>query len=260
VALPGWASLSSSVEIHAALEGIAVAFFVALVAFDVLAHLNKKRETLLERIALVCFAIAVLAEVCAYPYSRHIDTMSSEANAALNKEAGDARKEAGKAIERASKADERASKNEREAARIKKQAEGEMLARVQLQALVSARSIPPDRLRELATALRRFSGSRITLQSYINDPEGFGLSRSILSGLTEAGITVDDQAGRIMGVGAAVVGCRVSAPQSENVMAEAIAGAISRAGRLLVLSNVVTPPGSTVVVFVGIKPPFRIGQ
>ncbi len=63
MALPGWYSLPSVVDIHATLEGIAVAFFVALVVFDVLAHLNKKRELLLERIALVCFAIAVLAEV-----------------------------------------------------------------------------------------------------------------------------------------------------------------------------------------------------
>src|SRR5271166_3073921 len=106
--LPGWYSLSSVIEIHAKLEGIAVLFFVALVIFDVLAHLNKKQETLLERIALVCFAIAVLAEVCAYPYSRRIDTLSKEASvstegkiAVLNKEAGDARRKAGEADERA---------------------------------------------------------------------------------------------------------------------------------------------------------------
>src|SRR5579872_4686028 len=108
MALPGWYSLSSVVEIHAKLEGVAVVFFVALVVFDVLAHLKKSRETLFERIALICFAVAVLAEVCAYPYSRRMDNLAKEANvvtegkiAALNKEAADERKETARANERA---------------------------------------------------------------------------------------------------------------------------------------------------------------
>src|SRR5260370_12267418 len=99
--LPGWYSLSSVVEIHADLEGIAVAFFVALVVFDVAAHLNKPQETLFERIALFCFGVAVLAEVCAYPYSRRIDTLTEGKIATLNKEAGDARQKAGESDERA---------------------------------------------------------------------------------------------------------------------------------------------------------------
>ena len=178
MALPGWAFLASSVGIHATLEGIAVAFFVALVVFDVLAHLNKKRETLLERIALVCFAIAVLAEVCAYPYSRHIDTMSSDANAALNKEAGDARKEAGKAIERAGKAvndaaqaNERASKNEKDAAELRKRAEDEAFARIRLAQAIAWRT--PDRalITQLAPPLQGFAGQRYAIVSDPAEPE-----------------------------------------------------------------------------------------
>lgn len=126
MALPGSSSLSLVVEIHATLEGVAIAFFVALVVFDVLAHLNKKRETVFERIALVCFAVAVLAEVCAYPYSRRIDTLSSEANAVLNKEAGDARKEAGTAMEHSAQL-------QKDAEGLKKQVEDERLARARLQ-------------------------------------------------------------------------------------------------------------------------------
>jgi hypothetical protein len=57
MALPGWYSSSAVVEIHATLQGIAVIFFVALVVFDVLAHIYNKNH-LLERIALICFAIA----------------------------------------------------------------------------------------------------------------------------------------------------------------------------------------------------------
>src|SRR5205823_3114879 len=109
--LPGWYSLSSVVEIHATLEGVGVVFFVALVAFDVLAHLSKNRATLFERIALVCFAVAVLAEVGAYPYSRRIDTLSKESGLAsetkiadANREAGDARRSASAAIKDAAEA------------------------------------------------------------------------------------------------------------------------------------------------------------
>ncbi len=100
MALPGWYSLFSVIEIHAALEAVAVVFFVALVVFDVWAHIDKDREHLLERIGLICFAVAVLGEVCAYPYSRRVATLSSEANAVLNKEAGGARREASEANER----------------------------------------------------------------------------------------------------------------------------------------------------------------
>ncbi len=194
MALPGWSSLSSVVEIHAELEGIAVAFFVALVIFDELAHLNKERETLFERIALTCFAVAVLAEVCAYPYSRRGDTLSSEASVAtgariatFNKEAGDARRKAGesderagKALERASRADERASKNEKDAselrkraAQLQKEAEDERLARVKIEARARWRRLTAQQKQDIGSALgRHFSSQGVSLWYSAGDTEG----------------------------------------------------------------------------------------
>ena len=168
---------------------------MALVVFDVLAHLNKKRETLFERIALVCFGVAVLAEVCAYPYSRRIDTLSEEARvategriAALNKEAGDARQKAGesderagKALERASKADERASKNEKEAARLNKLAEDEKSARVALQKQLAWREPTDAQLNKIRDRLVVFRGQQFDVVTYASEPECLNLANRVYS-------------------------------------------------------------------------------
>ena len=57
--LPDWNSLDSVRRAHSDLEATALVFFALLVVFDVLAHLSsedKKRETILEKIALCCFS------------------------------------------------------------------------------------------------------------------------------------------------------------------------------------------------------------
>ncbi len=187
-------SLSSVVEIHARLEGVAVIFFVALVVFEVLAHVSKRRETLFERIALVCFGIAILGEVCAYPYSRRIDALSKEANvategkiAALNKEAADARQKTGesderasKALERAAKADERASKNEKEAAALRKRAEDEAMARVKIEARVAWRRLTAQQKQNIGSSLgRRFSDQGVSFWYSAGDTEASSFAADI---------------------------------------------------------------------------------
>ena len=56
--------------------------FALLVFFDVLAHLSqddhKGRAKLFERIGLCFFAVAIVAEILAYPYSQRNDTLSSK--------------------------------------------------------------------------------------------------------------------------------------------------------------------------------------
>jgi hypothetical protein len=74
-----WNNLDAVRAVHSFFEGWALVFFALLVIFDVLAHLavdNKPRAKTLERIGLVCFAVAVLAEGLAYPYSQRNDTLS----------------------------------------------------------------------------------------------------------------------------------------------------------------------------------------
>src|ERR1700730_5531167 len=76
-----WNTLDSVRAVHSFLEGWALVFFGLLVLFDVLAHLaeeDKSRSKNLERIGLVCFAVAVFAEGLAYPYSRRNDTLAGQ--------------------------------------------------------------------------------------------------------------------------------------------------------------------------------------
>jgi len=77
-----WNSLDAVRRTHNYLEGGALLFFALLVLFDVLAHLSEdqdhQRAKLLERIALWCFGLAVLAEIAAFPYSHRNDTLSGQ--------------------------------------------------------------------------------------------------------------------------------------------------------------------------------------
>lgn len=131
--IPDWNSLDSVRRVHSDLEAAALVFFALLVLFDILAHLstNNKKKTLLEKIGLCCFAIAVLAEVVAYPYGQRNDTLSGQIIGSLDAETREAliksatalaqSKEAetksGDAIDRAGKAQESLGNAETEAHR-----------------------------------------------------------------------------------------------------------------------------------------------
>lgn len=91
--LPDWNSLDSVRRAHSDLEFAAIVFFALLVVFDVLAHFaeeNKKRETLLERIGLCFFAVAVLSEMAAYRYGQRNDALSAQVIVSLDAKAQDA--------------------------------------------------------------------------------------------------------------------------------------------------------------------------
>jgi hypothetical protein len=120
--LPDWNSLDSVRRAHSRLEGSALAFFALLVVFDVLAHLsaeNKRRETLFEKIALCCFALAVLAEIGAYPYGQRNDKLSGDIISSLSQKAKQALTDSGTALTKAGEAT------------IKAEAAGESAAKTQ---------------------------------------------------------------------------------------------------------------------------------
>lgn len=258
MALPGWNSPSSVVEIHAALEAAALLFFAALVVFEVLAHFDKKRETLLERTALICFAVAVVAEICAYPYSRRNDTLAAEARtvsegniAALNKEAGDARQKAGEAEEAAGKANERAA----EANRI---AEGEGLARVKMEKQLAPRTLTQSDRETLGKQLRpfasRFSGRKVRISSYSCDAEGIVFSLEIVDVLIRAGIDVDPIIGRNFPVGLVNLGVKVTGPTEDAVFIGSLLTGIRTHVDTDHLRGEAGPKYSEVSVEVGVKP------
>jgi hypothetical protein len=108
--IPDWDSLDSVRHAHSDLEAAALAFFALLVLFDILAHLSTdgKKKTLLEKIGLCCFAIAVLAEVVAYPYGQRNDTLSAQVIGSLDAKSGEAEAKAQSALEAAGKAKDKA--------------------------------------------------------------------------------------------------------------------------------------------------------
>ncbi len=115
--LPDWNSLDSVRRSHNNLEGAALVFFALLVGFDALAHLSsdKPRERLFEKIGLCCFAIAVLAEIVAYPYGQRNDALSEQIIGSLDAKAqsalGKSDAAEGKAKDAGAKADEAETKS-----------------------------------------------------------------------------------------------------------------------------------------------------
>lgn len=134
--IPDWNSLDSVRRAHSDLEAAALVFFALLVLFDILAHLStdNKTKTLLEKIGLFCFAIAVLAEVVAYPYGQRNDTLSGHVIGSLDAEtrealiksgtalvqSNEAETKSGDAIDKAGKAQESLGNAENEANRAEK--------------------------------------------------------------------------------------------------------------------------------------------
>jgi hypothetical protein len=76
--MPGWNNLESAKSIHAFFEIGALIFFALLVWFEVLVHRHTKREHLFTLLALISFAVAIVAEICAFPYSRRVEKLSSD--------------------------------------------------------------------------------------------------------------------------------------------------------------------------------------
>jgi hypothetical protein len=148
---------------------------------------------------------------------------------------------------------------QKEAEILRKRAEDEAMARVQMQLLISARHIPQKELPKLAASLNDFKGKTLYLESYANDPESYGLGLSILTALRSVPLVVWDHLGLVMAPGPVRTGIAVAGPKTESKFVYALSDAISKAGRLGGTASDEAPPGSAVRVFVGIKQPFWFG-
>ena len=100
ICLPDWNSLDSVRRAHSFLEGAALAFFALLVVCEALAHLSddKKMERRFDKAGIVFFAIAVLAEIAAYPYGQRNDRLSSDMIGSLSEKAKQALADSGTAL------------------------------------------------------------------------------------------------------------------------------------------------------------------
>jgi hypothetical protein len=123
--MPDWNSLDSVRRAHSDLGAAALIFFALLVLFDVLAHLSKdeERKTLLEKVGLGFFAVAVLAEIIAYPYGQRNDTLSEQIIGSLDSKAKEAANNASSALTKAETADVKSGKAQEKADAVGKQAD-----------------------------------------------------------------------------------------------------------------------------------------
>ena len=160
-----WNALDAVRTVHSAFELSALIFFALLVMFDVLAHLsdaNKTLEKRLERLGLICFAIAVLAELVAYPYSKRNDELSGNEIKTLSELASRARVDADGALGTAKTASKESSNAKGDAGKAKDTAAiAESLARGARQeadsfeaSIQTARKEAADALANLAEAKR----------------------------------------------------------------------------------------------------------
>lgn len=193
---PDWDSLDSVRKTHSDLELAALAFFFLLVLFDVLAHIaedNKAREQLLERIGLVFFAVAVLAEIVAYPYSQRNDALSGDQIRSLDTlvkgakgEADDAKSKADEAKTTAAGADTLAGKAQTKADAadttsrnaLKRAFSAEQEAD-EVKEKLANRRLSPLQMTAIGGKLRRFNGQEYTVTAYWQSPESLDFANQI---------------------------------------------------------------------------------
>jgi hypothetical protein len=193
--LPDWNSLDSVRRTHSDLECAALVFFALLVLFDVLAHLsdgNKNREKLFERIGLCCFAVAVLAEIAAYPYGQRNDALSAQVIVSLDAKAQDA----ADAAERAKKAADGA-KTKADAVGVEADQTQTKIAGVDRRADVLAYFLSARRVQDesgLENDLRKeFRGEHIAFDSYVGDEEAYWLCSQLARIAQKASVDSKDE-------------------------------------------------------------------
>jgi hypothetical protein len=166
--LPDWNSIESVRAAHSLLEGMAIAFFVFLAGLEAIGHmLEKRKHELAEAIevaGLCVFAIAVIAEFHAYPYSRRLDALSEQQDR-LQKE-------------RIAELENSTQGLKTEAEKAHKQAEDEAMARVEIEDRVAWRRLSDKQKLEISARLTRFSGQYVAVMYIPRDDQEAGIFSS----------------------------------------------------------------------------------
>jgi hypothetical protein len=258
--IPCWNSLDSVRRAHRDLGATALAFFALLVLFDVLAHLSKdeSRKALIEKIGLCFFAVAVFAEIVAYPYGQRNDALSGQMIISLDAQAHEAALNASRALADSGSALDAAAraKNEADAARLKAAAVSKKAGQIDaslaaVRWVVSARRVQDEA--GLETDLRReFKGTYIVFDSYVGDEESYWLCAQLASIARKAGVDSRDEcAAKPLSKQLPITDLHISAPSI--VEAERLSMILKKPGRVPGIF-VGLNQASHVTVTVGVKP------
>ncbi len=181
ISFPDWNSLESVRRTHSDLEGAALVFFALLVVFEALSHRtdDKKKAHALDTFGIVFFAIAVLAEIAAYPYGQRNDELSQQVIISLDAKAQDASDAADRAKTTADGAATKAESVGKRAdqAQLTLDAVGRKAKSLE-EGIKSARKklledgprtdmllAKPEALRDIKAALSPFAGQKILLRT-----------------------------------------------------------------------------------------------
>lgn len=268
---PDWNSIDSVRRAHSNLEITALIFFALLVIAEVVAHLAKtdRIKHAFETAGIVLFAIAVSAEIAAYPYGQRNDTLSEHAIVSLDNRAQSALTASGTALNLSSEAKANSNAASQLANDAGKTASGARLEADTFERdITTARKEAADAKVELAAALRRAAAAeegnaRLTEQladrvlsesqlkfiarklapykpqeyeitAYWSSPESLSLANQIHSALhAGAGWTFNPEGSKSMMLGG-VIGVQVwthpDADQSTKDAADLLSGVLRSEG------------------------------
>jgi hypothetical protein len=255
---------------------------ISLVAAQRQADRANERASVNEKEAAMARATAESAKASVKGYDKQIADdqariKTAEATVAL------AKASVRDAVAKLATADARIAEAQRGAAEANRAAESERLERQRLEVLVAPRRLTRDQQKKIADRLKGFSGHSVTVSTYSNDGESIAIATEIIAALKTGGITVTDERGNSLSSGSWFTGMNIRGPASENSFIIALRAALYIEGNIDAGINQPTPmptmtgnaaltgraemtgsgalrksgsspPGSPVVIEVGMKP------
>ncbi len=225
--LPGWNSHDAVERIHFWLEGGALLFFAALVLFEIASHRTKDhiRAHRFDSIGLFCFAVAVTAEICAYPYSRRNDELSTQEIGSLSNQTK---------VLKGNLADANArEKGQRD------NVERERLARLKIEERLADRTLSDSGTASISKALSSFPHQDFSITTYWHSREPMALSNRLLNMLTKIGwkyLTVGSASNMFGGITGVQVWIH---PSADEMTKEAATSLVSQLTRHQIVSELI---------------------
>jgi hypothetical protein len=249
--------------------GIIGEFAAEFTNFSNVRH-DASRRHRLAKISTVIVIVGLASELLCHnrssKYSQQINAILIDTAAASNKAAAEATKEAGIANQRAGEANENAAKFQREANSLRKDAEAEHLARVQLQTAIAPRVLTKRQLQQITDDCRPFASSDVHILVRGTMGAGMAVAAQVMNALEAAGFAVsfDYYRGTWYELG-------ISLPQDEHwQIGVSVSSAVAKAGEFPIMGfTQVLPAGSPITLTIGdksigklppLKPPHSITQ
>jgi len=233
----------------------------------------KRHVKTFEMLVIIGVAGELLADGGIFLFSSHLQTIADQEIADLTVTAGNARasaETAAKATDRAKASADEAKQKADAAGRaadtakekveaVAKRAEEIDAGLAQTQWLMSARYFPkPD---ALTGQLRQFKGQAVSIRSYVGDGEGWGVCTALWYAAHAADMSAANECGMSPATVQPFFGISITGPD-DKVM-ESLSKIIGQSGVFGGASSGPygnAPHSPTLVIFVGSKSPFMIGQ